>query len=174
MLVWFCWSENRLEGIGIICLVPAEGSLGSRGGGTSCSRLEGPVGQNALGELLLGFTEAGPGPSVLGMDHFQKDDGEDGVYSKEAGYHHHDHSHSYIGINHADCSNPSTVSPLGDSYRLDDVHCNLEEKHKEEEEEAEGTVRPEGPVDWSVPADEGHRGKQDEPEDGQTKIHTVA
>lgn len=32
---------------------------------------------------------------------------------------------------------------------------------------------PEGLVDGSVPADEGHRGEEDEPKDGQTKVNTV-
>lgn len=34
------------------------------------------------------------------------------------------------------------VSPPGDPYSLDDVHCHLEEKDKKEEEEAEGAVGP--------------------------------
>lgn len=33
---------------------------------------------------------------------------------------------------------------------------------------------PEGPVHRSVPADEGHRGEEDEPEDGQTKVHAIS
>lgn len=36
----------------------------------------------------------------------------------------------------------SPVPPAGDANRLDDEDHNLEEKHKEEEEEAEGAVRP--------------------------------
>lgn len=32
---------------------------------------------------------------------------------------------------------------------------------------------PEGSVDRPVPTDEGHRGEEDEPEDGQTKVHTI-
>lgn len=36
----------------------------------------------------------------------------------------------------------SPVPPVGDTNRLDDEDRNLEEKHKEEEEEAEGAVRP--------------------------------
>lgn len=35
------------------------------------------------------------------------------------------------------------VPPLGDPHTLDDVDRHLEEENKEEEEEAEGTVRPE-------------------------------
>lgn len=37
----------------------------------------------------------------------------------------------------------SPVAPAGDPYGLDDVNHHLEEKDKEEEEEAEGAVRPE-------------------------------
>lgn len=36
----------------------------------------------------------------------------------------------------------SPVAPAGDPNGLDDVNCHLEEKHKKEEEEAEGAVRP--------------------------------
>lgn len=32
---------------------------------------------------------------------------------------------------------------------------------------------PEGLVDWPIPADKRHRGKEDEPEDGQTKVNTI-
>lgn len=38
------------------------------------------------------------------------------------------------------CDSP--VPPLGDAYRLDDEDHHLAEKHKEEEEEAEGAVSP--------------------------------
>lgn len=36
----------------------------------------------------------------------------------------------------------SPVAPLWDPHSLNDVHSHLEEKNKEEEKEAEGTVRP--------------------------------
>lgn len=32
---------------------------------------------------------------------------------------------------------------------------------------------PEGLVDGPVPADESHRGEEDEPEDGQTEVNTI-
>lgn len=32
---------------------------------------------------------------------------------------------------------------------------------------------PEGLVDGPVPADKGHRGEEDEPEDGQTKVDSI-
>lgn len=38
------------------------------------------------------------------------------------------------------CDSP--VPPLGDAYSLDDEDRHLAEKHKEEEEEAEGAVSP--------------------------------
>ena len=36
-----------------------------------------------------------------------------------------------------------------------------------------GSAVPEGSVDRPVPADEGHGGEEEEPEDGQTEVHTV-
>lgn len=48
----------------LIPLVPAEGSLCSGGG----SSLHSGVGNDSVGELLLGLGEAGPGPSVLRVD----------------------------------------------------------------------------------------------------------
>lgn len=44
-------------------------------------------------------------------------------------------------MKHTVCDSP--VAPLGDAYRLDDEDHHLAEKHKEEEEEAEGAVSPE-------------------------------
>lgn len=57
-----------MEGRGLISLVPAKGSLSSRGGNAGCSSLDVSVSQDSLGELLLGFSEAGPCPSVLRVD----------------------------------------------------------------------------------------------------------
>jgi len=42
---------------------PLSGGRGCRGGG----RLEGLVGEHALGELLLGLLEAGPGAPVIAV-----------------------------------------------------------------------------------------------------------
>lgn len=47
---------------------PADGSLGSRGGSVRRNGLHGPIGQDALRELLLGLGEAGSCPPVLGVD----------------------------------------------------------------------------------------------------------
>lgn len=33
---------------------------------------------------------------------------------------------------------------------------------------------PEGFVNWPVPADKRHRGEEDEPQDGQTEVHTFS
>lgn len=52
----------------LISLVPAKGSLGSGGGSTGCSGLDSSVGQDSVGELLLGLGEAGTCPSVLRVD----------------------------------------------------------------------------------------------------------
>ena len=52
----------------LIPLVPAEGSLCSGGGSTGGSSLHSGVGNDSVGELLLGLGEAGPGPSVLRVD----------------------------------------------------------------------------------------------------------
>lgn len=56
------------EGHGLTSLAPAKGSLGSGAGSSGRCRLEGPVGQDPLGELLLGLGEAGTCPPVLRMD----------------------------------------------------------------------------------------------------------
>ena len=45
-----------------------------------------------------------------------------------------------VNMKHTVCDSP--VAPLGDAYRLDDEDHHLAEKHKEEEEEAEGAVSP--------------------------------
>lgn len=42
--------------------------MSSRGGGVGGDRLDGPVGHDFMGELLLGLGEAGTGPPVLGVD----------------------------------------------------------------------------------------------------------
>lgn len=47
---------------------------------------------------------------------------------------------SYVKIKNTVCDPP--VPPLGDAHRLDDEDHHLAEKHKEEEEEAEGAVSP--------------------------------
>lgn len=134
--------------------------------------MEGLVSQDVTRELLLRLGEAGPGIPVHRVNHFEEDDGQDRIHSEETRHNHHSHSHRQVGSDHADGRNPPTVSPPRDAHGLDDVHYNLEEKHEKEEKEAEGTVGPEGPVDGSVPADEGHWSKQDEPQNRQTKVHT--
>lgn len=79
MFVFFSgtFSQNRSnsdpEGVcslrrRLVPLAPAEGSLGSGGRGAARSRLHGLVGQDAVGELVLGLAEAGTGPPVLGVD----------------------------------------------------------------------------------------------------------
>lgn len=52
----------------LISLAPAKGSLGSGGGSTGCSGLDSSVGQDSVGELLLGLGEAGTCSSVLRVD----------------------------------------------------------------------------------------------------------
>lgn len=41
--------------------------------------------------------------------HFQQNDCQDSVYSEKASDDHHDHGHSQIYTNHADCCDPSTA-----------------------------------------------------------------
>lgn len=55
-------------GNSLISLAPAKGTLGSRCSSTCCSSLDGWVGNDSMGELLLGFGEAGTCPSVLRVD----------------------------------------------------------------------------------------------------------
>lgn len=66
-----CWSDQRPvwggKGAGdcLISPTPAKHPLSSRGGGICSDGLDGSVGHDFLGELLLGLGEAGTGPPVL-------------------------------------------------------------------------------------------------------------
>lgn len=91
------------------------------------------------------------------------------------------------------------VAPGGDAHGLDDEDDHLAEEDEKEEEEADGAVGPEtedqeiksevfpfdapdgfgaafsleGLVDGPVPAEEGAGAEEDEPKDGQAKVHTL-
>lgn len=52
----------------LISLAPAKRALGSGSGSAACCILEGSVGENFLGELLLGLCETSTRPSVLRVD----------------------------------------------------------------------------------------------------------
>lgn len=52
-------------------------------------------------------------------------------------------------MKHRACDSP--VPPVGDAYSLDDEDHHLAEKHKEEEEEAEGAVSPENKKTTNIP-----------------------
>lgn len=63
----------------VISLAPAKGSLGRGGGSACCNSVDSSIGQDPLGELLLGLGEAGTGPPVFRVDLGEYEKGIRGV-----------------------------------------------------------------------------------------------
>lgn len=147
----------------------AESGLSS---GRGCGP-EGPAAEDSLRKLLLSFNETGPSSTISSVNQFEEDDGQNGAHCEQNGHHHHHSCHCFVRAKHREGRDPAAVAPAGDAHSLDDEDDNLTEEDEEEEEEAEGAVGSEGLVDRSEPAEEGTGREQQEPEQSQTKVHSV-
>lgn len=124
--------------------------------------------------FILSLLEAPAGPSVDFVHPQNADKHRQRCHREHNGREQHEHSSCHVGAEERDGRQPPTRSPSGETHCLQEGEDKLHAEDEEEGHEIKGAVRPKGFVHRSEPADVAAGAEEDQPEDGQAKVDTIA